>query len=377
VTVLRKFVLLILAALGACSDGQGTARSGSDAPCPTNLEELAVQVLQPSCTDGGCHGSNDRAGGLDLQSSALELELLGVEAALCTGEIRIVPGDSASSHLIAKLRGTTDCGVQMPIGSELAAETIDCVAAWIDQLEPSSACETCGGTACVDLQTDAQHCGSCGRACGDNALCEGGDCACSGDLVACDSGCVALQSDPVNCGSCGADCGDLFCLQGQCSADCGALTECAGACVDLMNDSSHCGECGRACGLGTSCVEGQCQCGSATVSFSSAVQPIFGASCASMGCHDGVGGPAGPGGQSGGGTTLDLTADRAYQSLLETTTSCGSVVVPGDPTSSLLVGKLTGSELCSGSRMPKGDPPLAPELIATIATWICQGAEDN
>jgi hypothetical protein len=42
-----------------------------------------------------------------------------------------------------------------------------------------------------------------------------------------------------------------------------------------------------------------------------------------------------------------------------------------------LVGKLTGAELCMGSQMPKGDSPLEPELIATIADWICQGAEDN
>jgi hypothetical protein len=55
----------------------------------------------------------------------------------------------------------------------------------------------------------------------------------------------------------------------------------------------------------------------------------------------------------------------------------GPVVVPGDPEGSLLIGKLTGLALCTGSQMPKGDPPLADNLIDTIATWICQGAEDN
>jgi hypothetical protein len=63
--------------------------------------------------------------------------------------------------------------------------------------------------------------------------------------------------------------------------------------------------------------------------------------------------------------------------LLGTTTTCGPVVVPGDVQGSLLIGKLTGTNLCNGSQMPKGDPPLAPELIDTIASWICQGAEDN
>jgi len=379
--------LACLVTLSGCNDGTGTLRSGTGgatgAPCPTTLQEVAVEVFQPNCLTSGCHGSVDRAGGLDLETSVLELQLYGRESALCGGETRVVPGDAANSHLIAKLRGTSTCGDQMPIGAELATETIDCMAAWIDQLDVSSACETCGGTACIDLRTDAQNCGSCGQACGGTAICIDGGCACPGDLSSCDSGCVDLASDPANCGSCGTGCGDLFCLQGGCSADCGALTECGGACVALLSDSNHCGACGTACGPGASCFDGQCQCGSTAVSFASDVQPIFNAynaanaSCASMGCHDGVGGPGRPGGSGGGGTSLDLTVGNSYQSLLAETTSCGPVVAPGDPAGSLLIGKLTGTALCMGGQMPKGDPALDPELIDTIATWICQGAENN
>jgi hypothetical protein len=113
------------------------------------------------------------------------------------------------------------------------------------------------------------------------------------------------------------------------------------------------------------------------VSFAGDVQPIFSASCASMGCHDGVGAPGGPGGPGGGGTSLDLTVANSYQSLLEATTSCGPVVAAGDPESSVIIGKLTGTEVCMGSQMPKGDAPLAPEIIDTIAIWICQGAANN
>jgi hypothetical protein len=364
----------VLRMLSACSDSEGTGEARS--ACPTNLQEVSEQVFQPSCVDSGCHSSNDRAGGLDLETADLELQLYGREAALCGGEIRVVPGDAASSHLIAKLRGTSECGAPMPpIGDPLATRTIDCMAAWIDQLNASSACETCGGTACIDVQSNAEHCGSCGQACGGTATCVDGGCACPADLFACDSGCVDLDSDPANCGACGMECVDSFCLQGNCSATCGNLTECTGACVDLLDDVNHCGACGKACGQGESCFGGQCQCGSTTVSFASDVQPIFTASCASMGCHDG--GPGRPGGQGGGGTSLDLAVGNAYQSLLETTTSCGPVVAPGDSGSSLLIGKLTGTNLCMGSQMPKGDPPLPTELIDTIATWICQGAENN
>jgi hypothetical protein len=369
--------LALAALLSACNDGQGTADTRSGAPCPTNLDEVAAQVFQQSCIDAGCHGSADRAGGLDLGTSALELELFGREAALCGGEVRVVAGDAASSHLIAKLRGTSVCGAQMPVAASLAAETIDCMASWIDGLDVTNTCETCGGAICVDLMTSTGHCGSCESACPDTAACVDGACTCPNDLSVCDSSCVDFASDPTNCGSCGSTCGDLFCLQGDCTADCGTFTECSGACVDLLSDANHCGSCGNVCGPGASCADGQCQCGSTTISFASDVQPIFSASCASMGCHDGVGGPGRPGGQGGGATSLDLTMGSAYQSLLETTTPCGPVVAPSDAEASILVGKLTGTNLCTGSQMPKGDPALAPELIDTVAIWICQGAENN
>jgi len=378
-TMRLAVAIMCMLALGACSDDgdSGGPRLVSGPACPTDLEQVSSQVFQPSCIDAGCHGSGDRAGGLDLETNALELELFGRASALCGGETRVIAGDGEGSLLVMKLRGTTDCGARMPLTGTLAGETVDCIAAWIDQLDPSSACETCGGSACIDLQTDAQHCGTCGGACPSAATCVDGGCVCSGGLAACSSGCADLASDPDNCGVCEAGCGDLFCLEGACSADCGDLANCSGACVDIMTDSRNCGTCGAGCSPGASCAAGMCQCGTETVSFASDVQPIFTASCASMGCHDGVGGSGRPGGPGGGGSDLDLTPGNAFASLLNATTNCGPVVAPGDPGGSLLIGKLTGSELCSGTQMPKGDPPLAEDLIDTIATWICQGADDN
>ena len=183
------------------------------------------------------------------------------------------------------------------------------------------------------------------------------------------------MSDPANCGACQTDCGDLFCLQGACASDCGELTECTGACVDLVSDSANCGACGSVCGTGSSCVDGQCQCGDTTVSLANDVQLIFTASCASNGCHDGNSRPGG--GPGGGATSLDLRAGNALQSLLDTTTPCGDVLVPGDPGSSILIGKLDGTELCMGSLMPKGNGSLTTAEVELIATWVCQGAENN
>ena len=373
-----RIALIGLTLIVACSGdsaNQAEQDPRSAPPCPTNLEEVASQVFEVSCADAGCHGSDDRAAGLDLQSAELELALFGQAAALCDGEVRVVLGNSASSYLIDKLRGT-GCGAQMPVAAPLPNETIDCIAAWIDGLDPVAACETCDvGDLCIDLATDPAHCGTCGTACPSTSTCVGGTCTCPADDTVCGESCVDLNSDPANCGACSTDCGALFCLEGQCSSDCGDLSECSGACVDLLNDSANCGTCGSVCGAGSSCVGGQCQCGDTTISLANDIQPIFTQSCASNGCHDGNSRPGGPG--AGGATSLELTAGNALQSLLDTTTPCGPVLVPGDPASSLLVGKLTGTELCMGSLMPKGNGSITTAQIDLIATWVCQGAANN
>ncbi|MDE2404855.1 MAG: hypothetical protein KGM17_09320 [Sphingomonadales bacterium] len=52
-------------------------------------------------------------------------------------------------------------------------------------------------------------------------------------------------------------------------------------------------------------------------------------------------------------------------------------VAPGKPDRSYLVMKLEGTQVAhggTGSRMPFGGPPLAPETIALVRAWIKQGA---
>jgi hypothetical protein len=39
--------------------------------------------------------------------------------------------------------------------------------------------------------------------------------------------------------------------------------------------------------------------------------------------------------------------------------------------------KLLGTELCSGSQMPKAGQSLPANQLALISDWICQGAKDN
>jgi mono/diheme cytochrome c family protein len=85
-----------------------------------------------------CH-TTGTSGGLGLGSpTAAYANLVGVasSSAACSSRVRAIPGDSASSYVIAKLRGETGiCGSPMPRNRPaLPEEQIASIAAWIDGL---------------------------------------------------------------------------------------------------------------------------------------------------------------------------------------------------------------------------------------------------
>jgi hypothetical protein len=104
--------------------------------------------------------------------------------------------------------------------------------------------ETACGGACVDLQSDASHCGACGVSCGPGT-CSAGACVCDPGATECTAGagtrCADLRTDPANCGACRNACpaGDT-CTGGAC---CGVL----------------CGTSPALCCAGNACCSGQCQ----------------------------------------------------------------------------------------------------------------------
>ncbi len=95
--------------------------------------------------------------------------------------------------------------------------------------------------------------------------------------------------------------------------------------------------------------------GSATVSYSRDVQPIFDQNC--VVCHGGS-----------AGLWLD-----SYERVMAGSER-GPVVVPGDPEASELYRRITGA---SQPSMPLGQPPLPPQEIETIRRWIAEGAPKN
>jgi hypothetical protein len=374
-------VLLAVALTGACVSSPSTSTEttteteegdgdGDDPNCTPELEALRSEIFTPSCALASCHSSADAAGGLDFEASDLEAELVGAPSGTCDGWIRVVPGAPDESLLYLKIAGPAPCGTLMPAPDGLPPDQVACVRSWIEELEGTS-CETCGGDACVDLETDAQHCGECGNACPDGLPCIAGACTCPDGQQLCEDICVDLQTDPQYCGSCSNNCAPgQVCSLGECADGCGELTDCDGACVDLSTNVDHCGECGNPCGPGTMCVMGSCGCPGDGVSFAAEVEPLLVAQCTGAGCH-GFPNPA---------AGLDLRAGFAYDDLVGVASSqCNDRlrVAPGQPASSYLLDKLTGVNLCFGTKMPKAGPGFSAEQIATISEWICRGAMAN
>jgi hypothetical protein len=105
-----------------------------------------------------------------------------------------------------------------------------------------------------------------------NAPCDGPACGCASGLERCNESalsgstdavrCVDLASDASHCGACGKLCApEQACVAGQCASDCPmGLTLCGATCVDVSSDASNCGACGRACGAGI-CSAGVCPAG--------------------------------------------------------------------------------------------------------------------
>lgn len=106
----------------------------------------------------------------------------------------------------------------------------------------------------------------------------------------------------------------------------------------------------------------------ATVSYADDVRPILQqAGCLSAGCHGGTISSSG----------FDL---RTYESSFEPGNEATELglcpIVPGDPDRSYVVEKISGTPR-RGARMPFLRPPLSDEQIATIVTWIREGAPNN
>jgi Stigma-specific protein, Stig1 len=186
---------------------------------------------------------------------AAPIDLTEIERELCP-----VVGDSSIKFTTCILT-PDECDSVLPLDRSSLGE--ECEA-------PDALC----GTDCVDITSDADHCGECDNACAPGLACVDGACQCEPGFTDCDGECLDLNFDHANCGGCGVPCGasefcdagacyctsgyapcdnvccdgGLVCLDGSCLKDCGSgTTACDGFCVDPLYDPANCGDCGIVC----------------------------------------------------------------------------------------------------------------------------------
>lgn len=118
----------------------------------------------------------------------------------------------------------------------------------------------------------------------------------------------------------------------------------------------------RTCGKGEAI-------GETTVSYADDIVPIIEMrGCLTSGCH-------------GGGLVAFNYSLETYEGIFgpgygaRTLGTCN--VVPGDPSASFLIEKLTSEAPRAGQRMPLNRDPLSAEEIELIRTWIAEGAAHN
>jgi hypothetical protein len=104
-------------------------------PSSATFTAVYTTILGPLCVS--CHGTEVADMSFATKSKAYA-GLVGVTAqgSACgrTGEIRVVPGSSATSLLYTKIAGTQTCGTRMPKGRPALSQTsINLIKSWIDE----------------------------------------------------------------------------------------------------------------------------------------------------------------------------------------------------------------------------------------------------
>ena len=237
----------------ACRDDQVCAGDPLACACPGGMQDC----------DSACVAMNDPGycGDCDTECRVDQV---------CTGE----------TPACACAAGQTQCGTDPLVCVDLLSDptycsaTVDCGTVPCAEATPvceAGACiDACTGSltncsgACVDTDTNADHCSACDAACSDAMMtCVAGACTCPSGYTDCSGVCVDTDTDADHCGACvdSACRDDQVCTSGSCACPAG-LTECGdpAACVDTDTNDAFCGDCDTACADYLSCIAGTCDC---------------------------------------------------------------------------------------------------------------------
>lgn len=241
-----------------------------------------------SSTDNAAGGKAVSSGGSTANTSTLVVGTCPAGTTFC---------DAYCTNTLIDSANCGSCGLVCPSGSTCSHGSCACSSGSADCLgECPASSVVCDGT-CVNLLTNADHCGSCSTPCsGANAICVGGTCgalapngsggstarpACPAETSECGAVCTRLAIDPNNCGGCGITCvAGRICQGGQCvfaTAGTGGTSNtgtgicppgtmrCGPYCTNVSMDPANCGGCGIACHSGMLCESGVCACPTGTI----------------------------------------------------------------------------------------------------------------
>jgi hypothetical protein len=108
--------------------------------------------------------------------------------------------------------------------------------------------------ACVDIDSDALHCGGCDTPIEGEEICSEGkpvsaEVGC-GIRRLCDRGCVDTQTNPFHCGACDVECKrGQRCMMGRCECPPGSR-DCGASCLECCSDQD--------CPMDRTCSGGEC-----------------------------------------------------------------------------------------------------------------------
>jgi hypothetical protein len=114
-------------------DGAAGDDGASPGPGSGDCASIPQTVFAKTCTGTGCHNSQDKAQGLDLQSPNLTARLVSVPATEGSG-LLIDPSTPSDSVLYTKVGPMPPFGARMPLGQgALDDATIACILTWVTQ----------------------------------------------------------------------------------------------------------------------------------------------------------------------------------------------------------------------------------------------------